>query len=53
MPRATSCTLPPTFSQRSAISLMNEIFIARNELAAYLISSELYRLVNRIGASIR
>ena len=40
MPRATSCTLAPTFSQRSAISLMKVIFVARNALAAYLMSSD-------------
>ncbi len=39
MPRATSCTSAPTFSHRSAISLMKVIFIARKALAAYLISS--------------
>ena len=39
MPRATSCTSAPTFSQRSAISLMKVILVARKALAAYLISS--------------
>ena len=39
MPRATCCTSAPTASQRSAISLMKVIFIARKALAAYLISS--------------
>ena len=39
MPRATSCTSPPTFSHRSAISLMKVILVARKALAAYLISS--------------
>ena len=39
MPRATSCTSAPTVSQRSAISLMKVILVARNALAAYLISS--------------
>ena len=53
MPRATCCTSAPTFSQRSAISLMKVIFIARKALAAYLISSEVRRLVNRIGCSLQ
>ena len=52
MPRATSCTSAPTFSHRSAISLMNVTFIARKELAAYLVSSAVSIPVNRIGASI-
>src|SRR4051812_46704232 len=39
MPRATSCTLAPTFSQRSAISLMKVTFIARKAFAAYFVSS--------------
>ena len=38
---------------QSAISLMNVTFIARNELAAYLVSSAVSSAVNRIGASIR
>src|SRR5438128_4265425 len=37
MPRATSCTLAPTFSARSAISLIKAILVARNELAAYFV----------------
>ena len=53
MPRATSCTSAPTSSHRSAISLMKVIFIARNALAAYLISSAVRRPVNRIGVSLR
>ena len=40
MPRATSCTSAPAFSQRSAISLMKVILVARKALAAYLISSD-------------
>ena len=35
MPRATSCTWAPTFSERSAISLMKVILVARNASAAY------------------
>ena len=35
MPRATSWTSAPTFSQRSAISLMKVILVARKALAAY------------------
>ncbi len=53
MPRATCCTSAPTASHRSAISLMKVIFIARKALAAYLISSEVRRSVNRIGVSFR
>ena len=44
MPRATSCTSAPTFSHRSAISLMKVILVARKALAAYLISSAVRRL---------
>ena len=46
MPRATSCTLAPTFSERSAISLMKVILVARNAFAAYLIISAVRRSVN-------
>ena len=46
MPRATSCTSAPTFSHRSAISLMKVILVARKALAAYLISSAVRRPVN-------
>ena len=53
MPRATSCTSAPTFSHRSAISLMKVILVARKALAAYLISSAVRRLVNSIGAWLR
>ena len=53
MPRATSCTSAPTFSHRSAISLMNVTFIAKNELAAYFVSSAVSSDVNRMGASIK
>ena len=45
MPRATSCTSAPTFSHRSAISLMKVILVARKALAAYLISSAVRRPV--------
>ena len=38
MPCATSCTLAPACSHRSAISLMKVILVARKALAAYLIS---------------
>jgi len=41
MPRATSTTSAPVTSQTLAISLMKEIFVARNALAASLtISAE-------------
>ena len=53
MPRATSCTSAPTFSHRSAISLMKVILVARNALAAYLISSAVRRSVIRIGERLR
>ena len=53
MPRATSCTSAPTFSQRSAISLMKVIFVARNAFAAYFVSSAVRRPVVRIGARLR
>ena len=52
MPRATSCTLAPTFSQRSAISLMKVILTARNALAAYLMSSEVRRSTNNSGGLV-
>src|SRR5262249_40666316 len=47
-PRATSCTSAPTRSQRSAISLMKVILVARNAFAAYLMSSAVRRLVSGI-----
>ncbi|MNU09137.1 hypothetical protein D3C72_2555350 [compost metagenome] len=53
MPRATCCTSAPVASQRSAISLMKVIFIARNALAAYLMSSAVRRPVNISGAWLR
>ncbi len=52
MPRATSCTLAPTFSHSSAISLMKVILVARKALEAYLISSAVRRLVNTMGVSL-
>ena len=39
MPRATSVTSAPTSSETFAISLMNEIFVARKALEASLIIS--------------
>ncbi len=39
MPRATRSTFAPTSSQTFAISLMNEILVARNALEACLIIS--------------
>ncbi len=53
MPRATSCTSAPTFSHRSAISLMKVILVARKALAAYLVNSAVRREVTRIGARLR
>ena len=52
MPRAISCTSAPTFSARSAISLMKVILVARNALAAYLISSAVRRPVIMIGERV-
>ena len=43
MPRATSCTLAPTCSQMSAISLMKVILSRKEGVAAYLISSDVSR----------
>ncbi len=40
MPRATSATSASTSSQTFAISLMNEILVARNAFEASLISSD-------------
>ena len=45
MPRDTSTMLPPTRSQMSAISLMKLTLVARNVLAAYLMSSDETRSV--------
>ena len=39
MPRATTSTSAPSASHSSAISLMNEILVARKPFEAYLISS--------------
>ena len=50
IPRATSWISAPTFSDRSAISLMKVILVARKALAAYLISSAVRRVVNISGA---
>ena len=41
IPRATSVTSAPTSSETLAISLMNEIFVARKALEASLIISAL------------
>ena len=50
MPRATSSTSAPVSSQTLAISLMNEILVARNALAASLIISALAMSVRTSGA---
>ena len=50
MPLATSMTLAPVTSQTLAISLMNEIFVARKALAASLIISALAMSVRTSGA---
>ena len=49
MPRATSFTSAPTFSARSAISLIKVTLVARKAFAAYLIISALRGVVCRIG----
>ena len=51
MPLATSVTFAPVTSHTLAISLMNEIFVARNALAASLIISALAMSVRTSGAS--
>ena len=51
IPRAISSTSAPTFSQRSAISLIKIILIANIELLAYLINSEDRLVVKIIGKS--
>ena len=43
----------PTFSQRFATSLMNEIFVASSEFAAYLVISAERLSIVRIGFSVR
>ena len=50
MPSETTFTSASTLSQMRAISLMNEIRVARKELDAYLIISAVYMVVSRIGA---
>ena len=50
MPRATSSTSAPVSSQTFAISLMNEILVARNAFAASLIISALATSVRTSGA---
>ena len=52
MPRATSATSAPTASQTLAISLMNEIFVARNAFAASLIISAEATSVRTISVSM-
>ena len=50
IPWATTPTSAPTSSQTFAISLMNEIFVARNAFEAYLIISALAMSVLITGA---
>jgi hypothetical protein len=50
---ATSVTSLPILSHRSANSLMNAIFVARNALAAYLVSSAFSQPVTTIGMPFR
>ena len=49
IPRATSSTSAPVSSHTLAISLMNEIFVARNALAASLTISALAMSVRTTG----
>ena len=51
MPRATSTTSAPVSSHTFAISLMNEIFVARNALEASLTISADLTSVRTTGAS--
>src|SRR5258706_1796771 len=51
--RETSWTSAPTASQSAEISLMKLIFVARNALLAYLISSAVATFVTTNGTSIR
>ena len=51
IPAATWCTSAPNASQIAAISLMNEIFVARNAFEAYLIISAVRTSVIWIGTS--
>ena len=50
MPSATTVTSAPVSSQTFAISLMNEIFVARNAFDAYLIISADGMSVRTMGA---
>ena len=50
MPRATSSTSAPVSSQTFAISLMNEIFVARKAFEASLTISALATSVRTSGA---
>ncbi len=43
----------PTFSQRFARSFINVIFVARNEFAAYFVSSALFSSMTMIGLPVR
>ena len=49
IPWRTSLMSAPSRSQRLAISLMNEIFVARKQLAAYLVISALSGDITRNG----
>ncbi len=50
IPRATSSTSAPSSSETFAISLMNEIFVARNAFEASLIISAEATSVRTMGA---
>ncbi len=52
MASASFVTSAPVTSQTSAIALMNEILVARNELAATLTSSAVAKSVTTTGAPV-
>ena len=52
IPRATSRTSAPTCSHTLAISLMNEIFVARKAFEAYLIISAVGTVARTTSASM-
>ncbi|MNF02762.1 hypothetical protein D3C80_2019620 [compost metagenome] len=53
MPRRTASISAPNSSERPAISFMKEIFAARKQLAAYLVSSALRRSMTMIFSRLR
>ncbi len=53
MPRRTWRTSAPTWSQRFAISFMNEMRVASMALAAYFVSSADAGSMTRMGLPVR